>query len=320
MYRAFVACFLSLAAPAAAGDLVLGLPIDCDMETTCRIQQYVDRDPGPGFTDFRCGMLSYDGHKGTDFAVPTLADMERGVDVLASADGVVGGVRDGMADVAFTPEREAALDGRDCGNGVAIVHDGGWVTQYCHMRRGSVQVRKGDRVKQGSVLGQVGLSGRSQFPHVHLSVRRDNAVVDPFAATAVEGCGGEAVSLWQDTPAYMPGGLIMAGFSDSIPPYDAVQAGTAAQTELPPDAPALVVFLYAFGGRKGDRLELEIQGPSGQMFQQSLVLDKDQALFFRAGGKRLAGPEWPMGDYQGTVRMFRDETLLGQRQARLQVD
>ena len=73
-----------LAAPAAA-DPTLSLPIDCVLGETCHIQQFVDRDPGPGAGDFRCGGLSYDGHKGTDFAIPTLADMARGVAVLASA-------------------------------------------------------------------------------------------------------------------------------------------------------------------------------------------------------------------------------------------
>ena len=62
---------------------------------------------------------------------------------------------------------------RNCGNGVVIRHADGWETQYCHLRRGSVQVAEGDRVEAGEPLGLVGMSGEANFPHVHLSVRRD---------------------------------------------------------------------------------------------------------------------------------------------------
>ena len=51
---ALTACLSLAMAPALAGDFSLGLPIDCEIGTTCRIQQYVDRDPGPGYTDFAC--------------------------------------------------------------------------------------------------------------------------------------------------------------------------------------------------------------------------------------------------------------------------
>ena len=52
-----------------------------------------------------------------------------------------------------------------------IDHGGGWRTQYCHMRQGSVRVRKGDRVRDRQRLGTIGLSGKTEFPHLHLSVR-----------------------------------------------------------------------------------------------------------------------------------------------------
>lgn len=318
---AWTALLFSLAAaPATAGDFALSLPIDCTLGADCRIQQYVDRDPGPGYTDFSCGSLSYDGHKGTDFAVATLQDMARGVAVVAAADGIVAGWRDGMEDIPFTPERAEAIDGRDCGNGVLVRHEGGWETQYCHFRKGSVTVRKGDRVQRGDVLGLVGLSGRTQFPHVHLTVRRDGEIVDPFSPAAREGCGQVGDTLWKDPPDYAPGGLILAAFSPGVPSYDAVRAGQAAHDVLPADAPALVLYAYAFGGLEGDRVELTITGPEGRIYDQAQLLEKDQALFFRAGGKRLRGAGWPRGAYHGTVRLLRDGRVLGERQAKLRVE
>nr|WP_309501337.1 hypothetical protein [uncultured Roseovarius sp.] len=61
------------AAPAAATERPeLGLPVACTLGETCHVQQYVDYDPGPGLRDFMCRSLSYDGHKGTDFALNLL--------------------------------------------------------------------------------------------------------------------------------------------------------------------------------------------------------------------------------------------------------
>ena len=80
----------------------LALPIDCIPGRTCHIQNYTDADPGSGARDFTCGPLTYDSHKGTDFALPDLALMRAGVTVRAAAPGRVTGLRDGMAD---TPGR-----------------------------------------------------------------------------------------------------------------------------------------------------------------------------------------------------------------------
>jgi len=77
--------------------------------------------------------------------------MARGEPVVASAGGVVAAARDGVDDISM---RDAPVPrGRECGNGVRIVHGGGWKTQYCHLRKGSVAVKNGD------MLGLVGLSG-----------------------------------------------------------------------------------------------------------------------------------------------------------------
>lgn len=191
----------SCAMPVMAQDISLSLPIDCTLGDTCYIQNYVDHDPSDAASDFQCGGLTYDTHKGTDFGLISLAAMERGVNVFASAPGTVHGVRD----ILFTSDLSSEINGHDCGNGVVVAHDNGWETQYCHMREGSVSVIVGDLVEPGDVLGQVGLSGRTQFPHVHISVRQGGQLVDPFAPDGVINCGTLApYTLWAvpiDTPA-----------------------------------------------------------------------------------------------------------------------
>ncbi|MEL6467475.1 MAG: M23 family metallopeptidase [Pseudomonadota bacterium] len=303
-----VALSLSFAAPAAAKDILLAVPIDCEIGTACFIQQYVDHDTSPEAMDFRCSNLSYDTHQGTDFALKSIGQMRDGVDVVAAAPGVVKGTRDGMEDRLFRAEDSERINGRDCGNGVLIEHADGWSTQYCHLKRGSVAVRTGDSVDVSTILGQVGLSGRTQFPHLHLTVRKDNAVVDPFDPDGDISCDAPSThTLWSDPPAYQPCGLLDAGFADQVPDFNDIKAGTAGAVEMPTDAPALVLFGYAFGGQAGDRMQLRIDGPAGTVIDEEVEIDRAQAQFFRAVGTRRKADAWPVGQYTGTVILTRGQ-------------
>lgn len=319
--RAFLA-LLPFASPVLAEGFSLALPIDCDLESReCYIQQYVDRDAGAGFRDFTCGSLSYDGHKGTDFALPTLADMEAGVAVLAAAPGTVVAVRDGMPDSGFTGATAQTIEGRECGNGVLIRHPGGWETQYCHLRKGSIVAREGQKVSTGARLGLVGQSGRAQFPHIHLSVRKDGEKVDPFNPASLDTCGAPPdETLWAEPVAYQPGGLIGVGFSSQVPDFNSVKAGRAAMRTLTPQAPALVLFAYAFGTRKGDTYHLQITGPDGEVLEQRIDAKKNQALAFRAAGRKKRGAGWTVGEYEGRARLIRDGEVLSEMTTRVRVE
>ncbi|MBW6419073.1 M23 family metallopeptidase [Celeribacter sp. PS-C1] len=312
---------ISIAAPALARDPVLSPPINCTLGDTCYIQSYVDTDPGPGAADFTCGTLSYDGHKGTDFALPAVIDLWNGVDVLASAPGTVIGTRDGMED--FPQGREGAPDitGKECGNGVVVDHGDGWVTQYCHMMKDSIAVQEGDRVSSATVLGQVGLSGLTQFPHVHLSVRHNDKTIDPFNPAGTVACGPDAIlsgTLWDRDMVYQAGGLLDVGIDTTVPEYEAVKAGTAGAAAFTTQSPALVVYGFAYGSRAGDVLRLSIFGPEGEVISQDAELDRSQAQLFRAIGKRNPGT-WPTGGYSATVQMLRDGTVIDQRETRFQI-
>lgn len=287
----------------------MSLPVDCTLGKDCFIQQYVDRDPGPGAADFTCGPLSYDGHNGTDFALPSFDAMERGVHVLATADGVVGGLRDGEPDLGS----RGMTPGKECGNGLVLDHGDGWVTQYCHMKKGSFLVAPGQKVSRGKALGEIGFSGRSEFPHLHLSLRRNGAVVDPFAPTSTAGCetaGHSQKGLWREKVKYTPGDLISIGFADRVPDYSEIKQGNAALSELSPDLPALVIFGYAFGVRSGDVMHLRITGPDGIVADQLVTLEKTQAQVFRAVGKRRTTARWPSGDYKAEVTIRRAATII----------
>ena len=182
-----VALALAAAGPVSSGIagaqtplLLLHWPLACSVGHTCFIQHYVDHDPEGAPRDPFCGPKTYHGHDGADIRLPDMAAQRSGVGVLAAADGVVTGLRDGMPDVSVREGGFDAIKNRECGNGLMISHGGGWTTQYCHMRQGSLRVRSGQHVRAGDVLGQVGLSGDTEFPHLHLSVRLNGGIVDPF--------------------------------------------------------------------------------------------------------------------------------------------
>ncbi|WP_246035937.1 M23 family metallopeptidase [Aliishimia ponticola] len=299
-------------------------PIDCPLgeDQRCFIQQYVDRDSGPGATDYRCETLSYDGHKGTDFALRSLDEVAKGVPVIAAAPGRVRATRDGLPDQLLTAQNEHQIEGKECGNGVVITHENGWETQYCHLRRGSITVRNGQTVDAGTQIGLVGLSGRTQFPHVHLSVRKDGQPIDPFAPDATScSITRPAEDLWIKTPDYQPGGIISAGFSTQIPDYDAVKQGRAGIDELRLDSPALVLWGHVFGSRPGDTLRLSITGPDGAtVIEKDLALEKAQAQLFRAIGRKTGGASWfGPGQYRGDVALIRDGTVISDTTIQLQV-
>lgn len=86
----------------------------------------------------------------------------QGTPVLATADGVV---------------LEVKRSGKGSGNIVEIGHDGGYRTLYAHLQ--DIVVRKGEQVKAGRKIANVGMSGNSFAPHLHYEVHRDSLVLDP---------------------------------------------------------------------------------------------------------------------------------------------
>lgn len=287
------------------------LPVDCDMGRVCVVQNYVDMDPGPEARDQTCGPLSYDGHKGVDIRVPSYVEMREGVAVLAAAPGVVKALRNDMDDISVREIGREVLQGRDAGNAVVIDHGDGWESQYSHLRKGSVVVAVGQEVEAGDKLGLIGLSGNTEFPHLHFSVRRDGKTLDPFTGLEVaSGCGKQAESLWQEDAAellaYRAGGLLIAGFADEAPDKDALLDGAHRETALSPDASALVFWAVAWGLRGNDREEIQLIAPDGEVIAQSTeAIPRDKAQWFRYIGRKRRGGPWPPGEYRGLYRITR---------------
>ena len=83
------------------------------------------------------------------------------------------------------PDRRVALAGDlyFSGGTVLLDHGGGLFTQYMHLSR--VDVKDGDIVAKGTILGLVGATGRVTGPHLHWGARLNGARVNPEAILAL---------------------------------------------------------------------------------------------------------------------------------------
>ncbi|MDX1332442.1 MAG: M23 family metallopeptidase [Robiginitalea sp.] len=96
-------------------------------------------------------------HWGMDFTAP------KGTPIYASGDGKV-----------------IRADNRASGFGkhIRIDHGYGYVSLYAHLSR--YNVKRGQQVKRGDLIGFIGSTGRSQAPHLHYEVRKDGQRINPI--------------------------------------------------------------------------------------------------------------------------------------------
>lgn len=95
-------------------------------------------------------------HNGIDFA------SNMGANIYATADGVV----------------KTTSVGQGYGRLVTIDHGFGFETLYAHMNK--IDVKSGQAVKRGQIIGSVGNSGLSTGPHVHYEIRKNGETVNPI--------------------------------------------------------------------------------------------------------------------------------------------
>ena len=285
-------------------------PLECEIDRDCWIVRYVDLDPGPGFVDHACGQETSDDHKGTDFAIPHLAAMAAGKEVRASAPGRVKAVRDGMEDRNVMEIDPQEIAGRECGNGVVIEHEGNFETQYCHLRQGSVAVAPGDEVESGTVIGLVGLSGETSFPHVHLTLRHNDETIDPFRGLIEDtACEAGGAGLWDEAAAatmrYNPIILRNAGFATGALDGDDIDEG---RLDQPPSSVTIPALVFAFDGfylKEGDVLETRIGGPGGWTHEHRETVEASKASFMRFSGRKAPSGGFAPGTYEASLEVSR---------------
>lgn len=104
-------------------------------------------------------------HKGVDFAASI------GTPIYAAGDGTI----------------EKAGRWSSYGNYIRIRHTGGLKTAYAHMNGFAKGIQAGSRVKQGQVIGYLGMTGRVTGPHLHFEVMMNGAQIDPKSVKMQQG-------------------------------------------------------------------------------------------------------------------------------------
>lgn len=313
----FVAGLILGLHPAVAEETIqLKFPVACELGRTCHIQNYVDIDPTPSAKDYRCGTRTYDAHNGIDFRLPSMEAQRAGVDVVAAATGRVTRVRDGVTEGVFLKLGREAVRDSECGNGVVIEHPDHWETQYCHLAKGSIRVKPGDPIGAGQSLGRIGLSGLTEYPHLHFTVRHQGKVADPFAYGAADNSCNGGKFLWdpalRDQLTYQERAVLNAGFASGPVTMELIESGGAGR-ELPSgNVPAMVAFVRAIGLKSGDVQQLALRNPSGQIIAENLAaaLEANKAQVMLFAGKRRPPNGWDTGIYRAKYIVEHDGHIV----------
>lgn len=266
----------------------LGVPVSCDFSTghKCWISNYPDHDMGKGIADYRCLSRTYNvpnrfgmAHQGTDFAALDWRHWNSSSDqltVVAAADGTVLRLRDGVQDRRSLDKAPGATA---CGNAVVLDHGQNWQSSYCHLKKNSIAVKVGDKVTKGDVLGLMGSSGFSSYPHLHFMIGLNGPdgfeVIDPFSATRLtESCSLYRGTLWDASAAatfeYAQAHMVKIGFVAAEPsPEDLLFTLRARDTLSWSETPNLSVFAYFSGAAEGDFVRFRVLGPDGHILLKS---------------------------------------------------
>jgi murein DD-endopeptidase MepM/ murein hydrolase activator NlpD len=308
---------------------IFSLPLECELNSTCFIQNYMDIDPSENAKDYACNSSTYDTHKGVDFRLLSTQASKQGVSVLSAASGTIIATRDGMADRLVSSSSDLEIKNRECGNGVVIDHGNGWETQYCHMRQNSVIVKKGEIVTKGQMLGLVGYSGLAQFAHVHISVRHNGEIIDPFSgnnntsntcSSSADISNGMWDSHFQKIYNYQNGQLIQSGFSTTPVKPISLETGEIPTPPNSTSAQAIVFFARFINLKKGDEISFEIISPKGVVVLNiAKPLERNKAHYVAYSGKKRPKENWVQGEYIGIVKLLREGKIIIKQEKEIQL-
>ena len=164
-------------------ELKFSEPLEGEVGRRWYISYYYDHDRNLGqLEDYQGKEATYNGHVGTDYSIANFRRMDRNTaKIMAVENGTVEHIDDGYRDRNNRDSSMVGVCDDFMNNKVYIRHDNGFLTIYKHLKKNSIQVKIGDRVQAGDVIGVMGSSGCSTGPHLHFEVRGcDGETYDPF--------------------------------------------------------------------------------------------------------------------------------------------
>lgn len=311
----FTLSFIMLSTAAKSEELKFGLPIKCNINKDCFIQNLPDLISGKAHADSFCGGATYNNHKGVDIRLLSLKDIKRNVPVIAAADGIVKAFRDGEPDqLVRTPDQRKRVKNKECGNGVVLTHGARLETQYCHIKQGSISLKRGQVVKKGEVIGFVGNSGFAAFPHVHFGIRMDGQWLDPvLGKRPSDNCSvASSQSSMLDKLSFSyfsenTSQLLTSGITGNVFKHSSLVKSGAPKALVQGDK-AIIGWAWFINLRKGDQIRFTLEGPEGIISQNTTKpIDRHKADYSGFSGKKRLAQK---GEYTLRTQLLRKGNVI----------
>lgn len=173
----------AVAAPVAASQIAKAQPVKeipqkvASVQPTAPVQEVKVVTPAPKDAEQTASIAS--SSPSAEFRWPARGRVISGFGSSGGNEGINIAVPEG------TPVRAAEAgtitfagdDVKSYGNLVLIKHDNGYISAYAH--NGSVDVKRGERVKRGQVIAKSGQTGNVTSPQLHFEIRKGHTPVDP---------------------------------------------------------------------------------------------------------------------------------------------
>lgn len=288
--------FFAIVFSSKANAIELRFPVACKLMDNCWITNHVDLNRRTGEReDYMCGKKLTDNNKSTHISLKSRSSVESNIPVIAAANGTV---------------KIAQNIGGFCGVRVLIEHEKGWESNYCHLNPSTLQVKKGQIVKPGQIIGSIGMSGKTQWPHLSYALLRNDMVFDPFSGkTPLEGCSGYSNPLWGGgiNPIYEPAQVTSIGFNFGTISSKTIMDGAAkSATAMKSQTPQISLWVMMMNIQKGDEITLKVIEPSGRILNEQIIkVDFDQKYYPVHLSTLRKNFLWDKGNYKGVVTISR---------------
>lgn len=244
--------------------------------------------------DWNGGAITYDGHKGIDYALTDgFEQMDAGVEIYAASAGQVVTVEDGYFD-RWSHENPNTIGMPS--NVVEIYnYADDRLTRYFHIKKNSIVVEVGDQIVAGQLLGLVGSSGNSTGPHLHFELIAKVNNSFPTIATYTDA------AQWWVEPLPYPTDVVFSGvavdskpnYSASVPTFDLA----AGQTHL---AHTWVAY---FGYDASKIFDITIYNPSGSIASSTSFNGTDSPGRYTYSISYFLGSNTPLGTWRSDVSL-----------------
>ena len=231
-----------------------------------RVSAFADHNPATGQAlDYNTGTRTYDGHRGTDYALWPFAwnKLDAGeMQVIAAAAGTI------LNSVNVDPtDHNCNVSSSDPWNYVVLLHADNRITIYGHMRYNSLTTKAvGQSVAQGEYLGTAASSGDSSGPHLHFEVRYGKWTtaewIDPYA-----GPSSQPGSLWANQPPYFDSAINKLATHSSPPTTPDPCQPSIANLQDSFTSPSRIYFYAYYRDYQGSlATQLKLYRPDGSFY------------------------------------------------------